>query len=256
MPWVRYTPNEKKSKDREKNFSNNAIVKVTGGSIGDCNSTPVAIEAVRTGSVIKVPVVLAELTLPLNIDATIDLPLVAGEVIDIKNSLKVSQCKLLPKTNTLFVKGYINQTIEYKPINYNFTKIEAINQCDIEIPYSCTTSVDYNGGEPLDPIPNDSKTLEYGSQLACDINQADESSEESIEKNRINTENFNDLPYCQLISSNIFQIDRYLNYKNNVSKDKFIKKIEEKIVIRLTIKILQNQQIEVSPMALRAVSDS
>ena len=112
MPWMRYIPQETHPKNRRSHFAQNASVKLTGGITGDCINTPVKISALRTGAIAKVPVILAELTLQLNLEAIIDLPVVASEINEIKNSVKVSQCLLLSDTNMLFIKGYVSQNIE------------------------------------------------------------------------------------------------------------------------------------------------
>lgn len=256
MPWMRYIPEKRDPNKKKTNFSRDACVKVAGGTTGDCLNTPVKIHAVRTGAIVKVPVVLAELTLQLDIDATVDLPVVVSEIIDIKNNIKIHKCQLIPRTNKLFIKGGLSQSIEYKVTRSIYDgKFESLNQCKVDIPFGCTTSIYYNGGEPLDPVPNDTETFEYNNQsiygIGCKTNEV----LESLEQNRISTENFNDLPYCELTSSKVVEYDRYLNCGNNTSKGKSIKGIEENIVIYLTIKILQSQQIEVSPMALKAVCE-
>jgi len=264
MPWMRYIPQEMHPKNQRSHFAQNASVKLTGGTTGDCINTPVEIRALRTGAIAKVPVILAELTLQLNLDAKIDLPVVASEINIIKNSVKVSQCLLLSDTNMLFIKGYVSQNIEYKAISsiYGDQEYGSVSQCAVEVPFGCTTSVDFNGSDPLDPIPNDIKTFEYQNKQNIDTRRVENNPiphRDFLEKNRISTEHFNDLPYCELVSTRIIEADKCLSNSNvhrfNTTKEKYIKNIEEKMVIYLTIKILQNQQIEIFPMALRAVLD-
>ncbi len=242
MPWMRYIPKKVEPKDKRNSSFPNASVKLTGGTTGDCPNNPVKINTLNTGTIIKVPVVLAQLSLQLNVDAIVDFPVMVGEVNNIKNDIKISQCKLLPMTNKLFIKGYITQMIEYKArASIYHGKYETIDQCRVEIPFGTTTSVEYNGGEPLEAIPNDSQTFEYHN--GGDV-------EDFIEKNKITTENFNDLPYCQLVSNKIVESYRYLNHGSNTIKVRSIKSIDEKMVVYLTIGIFQNQQIEIVPKTL------
>ena len=145
---------------------------------------------------------------------------------------------------------------------YGDREYGTVNQCAVEVPFGCTTSVDFNGSDPLEPIPNDIKTFEYQNKQNISTRMVENNPiplTDFLEQNRISTEHFNDLPYCELVSSRIIESDKCLSNSNisrfNTTKDKYIKNIEEKMLIYLTIKILQNQQIEILPMALRAVFD-
>ena len=70
------------------------------------------------------------------------------------------------------------------------------------------------------------------------------------EFNQITDENFNELPFCELISARIFEFDEFIGRKkpHNVEipfEEKFFSKIEEKMVIEFTIKLLQNRQVAI-----------
>lgn len=73
------------------------------------------------------------------------------------------------------------------------------------------------------------------------------------EFNQISTEFFNELPFCELISSRIVEFDEYINREKLLGKKvpfegKEFFSIEEKMVISLTLKILQNRQVAVPPL--------
>ena len=57
---------------------------VTGGTQCECPSTTVPIVGITTGPTVKIPVVLAELQLQVNLDSIITLPEPALEIKDIK----------------------------------------------------------------------------------------------------------------------------------------------------------------------------
>jgi hypothetical protein len=78
-----------------------------------CDNTPVSIAALGSGSVAKVPVVLAQLTVQANVNSVITLPEYAFEIKRIKKNLKITQCLLIQDTNILFIKGFIRKNIEY-----------------------------------------------------------------------------------------------------------------------------------------------
>ena len=265
MPWVRYIPLEKNSTQKSLPLSHNAKIRVIGGTTGDCMNTPVTINALRTGAIAKVPVVLAEFELQLNIDAVIDLPEFAWEIKDIKKNIKVTQCLLLQETNMLFIKGHVQKNIQYTTNTlYNIHGLrEEIHHCTADIPFGCTTSVTFNGtAAQVLPIPSSLTKFKYCDNhvfgnveekdhiLAGDLRQHDQ----------ISTEYYNELPYCELASSRIVESEKYLNYiqinKRNVSFDnKTFKSIEEKMVVYLTVKILQKRPIAIPPVTLCAVPD-
>ena len=62
--------------------------------------------------VTKVPVVLAELTLHVNLDTLINFPEPVLEIKDIKKRIKLTQCRLLLPTNKLFIKGFVRKNIQ------------------------------------------------------------------------------------------------------------------------------------------------
>ena len=78
----------------------------------NCPNTPVTPIGLPGGVVVKIPVVLAELTVRFNVNAFIKLPELALEIKDIKKRLKITQCMLLQPTNILFIKGYVRKNID------------------------------------------------------------------------------------------------------------------------------------------------
>jgi hypothetical protein len=82
------------------------------------------------------------------------------------------------------------------------------------------------------------------------------SSGDLTEFNQINNEFFNELPFCELVSSRIVEYDEYLNrapLAGGPFEEMTFTQIEEKMVIFITLKILQNQQVTVA--AVRTACD-
>ncbi|NLZ81120.1 MAG: hypothetical protein GX913_04875, partial [Clostridiales bacterium] len=74
------------------------------------------------------------------------------------------------------------------------------------------------------------------------------------EYNQFMTENFNELPFCDLISESIYEFDEFINresvnYSELPVEEKLFNRIEEKMVIELTLKILQKRQVAVPGFA-------
>jgi len=240
-----------------------SCVDVKGGTANDCVNRPVFINALETGAVVKIPVVLAELTLQINIMSDIKLPEPAIEIKNIKKRLKITQCLLLQDTNVLFIKGFIRKNIDYstKKCSNKEGLCGDIRHCTVDVPFQCTTPVVFNGIQPAPVVFNTSNEFEYFKveKLPNSFAEKDKLlSGDLSEYNQISTEYFNELPFCELISSRIVEFDEYLNRVCLSGyapfEERQFDKIEEKMVVYLTLKILQNRQVAV-PAAGTGASD-
>ncbi len=267
--------NKKDFGKKDGDFLPKACVKVSGGEITDCVNTPVDIEPLVTGAVVKVPAVLAELTVQFNVNSIIDLPEPATEIKSIGKRLKITQCLLLQNTNMLFIEGFVRKNIQYatRKCSNSEGTCGDIRHCSVDVPFKCSTAVTFNGLEPLPVIPGSTTGFEYlanfdieGPQFG---NKDHLQTADYTEFNQISTEYFNELPFCELISSRIVEFDEFLNPKF-LAKEKFYgdkkekiccdKKsdvpfeeiefcsLQEKMVIFLTLKVLQNRQVAVPPL--------
>ena len=74
------------------------------------------------------------------------------------------------------------------------------------------------------------------------------------EINQFMTENFNELPFCELIQARIFEFDEFIGrerpcHDNLPFEEKFFRRLEEKMVIEVTLKLLQNRQVTIPSVA-------
>ncbi|KXG76119.1 CsxC family protein [Thermotalea metallivorans] len=239
-------------------------VKVTGGTTSDCVNQPVPITSLRSGAIVKIPVVLAELTVQINVDSIIDLPEPAWEIKNIKKHVKITQCLLLQDTNMLFIKGFVRKNIDYTTRECSNSQgfCGDIKHCTVDVPFSCTTPVNFNGIAPIPPVPRTKTEFEYFKRQDLSgpgFAEKDELlSGDLSEFNQISTEYFNELPFCELISSRIVEFDEFLNpihpkFIKAPFEEKFFRSIEEKMVIFLTLKILQNRQVAIPPVAIAPI---
>lgn len=77
----------------------------------ECSNTPVTPKVVTGSVVTKVPVVLAETSVQVDMDTLINFPEPVLEIKDIKKDLKLTQCQLLLPTNKLFLQGFVRKNI-------------------------------------------------------------------------------------------------------------------------------------------------
>lgn len=235
----------------------NHCVEVDSTVLDNCPNTTVTPIGINSGVVVKIPVVLAELTIRFNVGANIHLPEPALEVKDIKKRLKITQCTLLQPTNILFIKGFVRKNIDYSTgvCSTREGVCGEIHHCTIDVPFECSTPVTYT----VAPAPlalNSFSEFEYfkvadlpneyfpekDNLLAGDLS----------EYNQFRTENFNELPFCELITARIFEFDEFVgrrrpHHDNLPFEERFFTKIEEKMVIELTLKLLQNRQVTIPP---------
>ena len=266
MPWNKYNMPKGIGQSDGKSLVKSACAKVVGGTAADAVNNPVAIAPLVTGAVAKIPVVLAELTVQLNVNSIISLPEHALEIKDIKKHLKITQCLLIQDTNMLFIKGFIRKNIQYAtPRCSNKEGVCGdIRHCTVDVPFSATTPITFNGIDPLPVIPSESTEFRYFRKQ--DISGPDFADKDHLlssdlsEFNQISTEYFNEIPFCELISSRIVEFDEYLNPTHPTRgeypfEERLFKKIEEKAVIFLTLKILQKRQVAVPPLGIAGDDD-
>ncbi|WEG14843.1 DUF3794 domain-containing protein [Pullulanibacillus sp. KACC 23026] len=206
----------------------------------------------------KVPVVLAETTVQIPLDSHIKFPEPVLEIKQVKKNLKVTQCRLLLPTRKLFIKGFVRKNIQYAaPVNGNKKWVESkIKSLTVDIPFSVYTEVDFINQPQFSTTPTTQNFSYFKSQpLPSGFSQKDQLlSGDLSEFNQISGEVFNELPYCELLSSQFVEMDEYLDQKmgdvyneHNFKIDAPFEEgsfqtVEEKMVIELSLKVLQNQQ--------------
>lgn len=225
-----------------------------------CDSRPVEPAPITTGVTAKIPVVLAELAVQVNIDAKINLPEPAIEIKRVGKRLKVVQCRLLPgfgfdgAPSKLFIKGFIRKNIEYatrKSSNKEGLCGDVVH-CTVDVPWSCVTAINEFVTPPAPTFTNFSSDFEYlvEQDLGPKFPAKDKLlSGDLTEFNQFSTEFFNELPYCELIQATITEFDEALDRKDPHGENPFeefeFTSIQEKIVLDLTLKVLQKQQVAI-----------
>ncbi|MBZ9606781.1 hypothetical protein G9F73_002875 [Clostridium estertheticum] len=210
--------------------------------------------------VVKVPVVLAETNITIPVEATITLDQVAMEIKRIKKNVFLTQSRLIPfsqdsrhGTGILFIAGFVRKNIEYAtqtcPIGTSVNVCGDIRHCTVEVPFNFTTRVTFL----KKPVFNENTTPSELEFFTDKIQDCDVCSDPVIGRNPCDqsfffTEYFNEKPYVELVRADVTEIDIHTNPTSNCQtpiEQKFTK-LTEKIVINLTLKVLQNQQVRVT----------
>jgi len=210
--------------------------------------------------VVKLPVVLAETNITIPVEATITLDQVAMEIKRIKKNVFLTQSRLIPFsqdshncTGILFIAGFVRKNIEYAtqtcPVGTSVNVCGDIRHCTVEVPFNFTTRVTFLKA----PIFNENITpseLEFFTDniRGCDVCSDPVLGRNPCDQSFFSTEFFNEKPYVELVKADITEIDIHTNPTSNCQtpiEQKFTK-LTEKMVINLTLKVLQNQQVRVT----------
>ncbi|SKC70008.1 CsxC family protein [Maledivibacter halophilus] len=230
-------------------------VDVSANVVESCENTPIRIEGITDRVIAKIPVVLAKFNVQVNVSAKVKLPEIALEIKNVKIKLMLTQCMLLQDTNTLFIKGLVRKNIDYSTIEKCPTTKDVcgdIRHCTVNIPFECTTTVEFNGFPPAEIVPSTWKEFQYFQKQKLPNNFAEKDrllSGDLSEFNQNSTEYYNDLPYCELVNSSIINLDEYLNRKiirNGPIQEGVFEEFEEKMTINIVLRVLQHRLVEIN----------
>ncbi|UOQ44805.1 DUF3794 domain-containing protein [Halobacillus salinarum] len=209
--------------------------------------------------VTKVPVVLAELTIQVDMDAEINFPEPVLEIKDIKKRVKITQCRLLLPTNKLFIKGFVRKNIQYASPSIdiqenNTTSIASdMHSYTVDLPFETITEINHYISKPVLPRVNSREEFDFfvSRPLPTGFPEKDEVQTSDLSQFHQESEQYyNELPYCELISSHIIEWDEATNRQplpgSSPIEEGYFTTAVEKMVLDFTIKVLQNQQLRVA----------
>ena len=200
--------------------------------------------------VVKVPVVLAEKTIQIDVESSVKLEQEALEIKRIRKNIFLTQCRLIPRggftpcSGKLFIQGYVRKNIEYATadcVSKHGISGE-IRHTTVNVPFQCVVPITFLN-QPV--FRNNLNTTEIETFDPC--NEGKDLTQQDFE----NTEFFNEKVYCELVSSRFNEAD--IQVDGECINDSFplettFKKVTEKMVIHLTFKLLQLQQIRISSL--------
>ncbi|ETI70527.1 CsxC family protein [Neobacillus vireti] len=219
------------------------------------NSPTLAVGNGSTVSLIKVPVVTAEPTIQIVVEADINLHPAATEIKRVKKNVFLDQVKLVPVAFTridntdflnvtrgkLFVEGHIRKNIEYASHECKGELLDRI----VDVPFSGFTDLTFGtvgnfaGNFPIIGIAENAEavflnaTTNLGARL-----------DKFFFNNLVK---YNEQPFGELVAANFFELDFS---PKMVSPEGTFNTLREKIVLDLTLKVLQLQQVTINGMAV------
>ncbi|MBD7909782.1 MULTISPECIES: CsxC family protein [Clostridium] len=209
---------------------------------------------------VKIPVVLAETNITIPVEATITLDQVALEIKRIKKNVFLTQSRIIPfsqdnrpGTGILFIAGFIRKNIEFA--TQTCTTVGSSNvcgdirHCTVEVPFNFTTRITFLR-QPIfieNTIPRE---LEFFTDEleSCDVCSDPVIGRNPCDQSSLFREVFNEKPFTELVRADITEVDIHTNPVLNCktpTEQKFTK-LTEKVILNLTLKVLQNQQVRIT----------
>ena len=224
-----------------------------------CPNTPVIPKTIEAGLfVAKIPVLLSEAKITIPIMAELKLEERAIEIKRIKKNVYVTQCHLLPTepcdtTGTLFIEGFIRKNVEYATEECSGEGVICgrIRHCTFNVPFKCTTTVHFFKkpvlrGPIFTPNPPTTETEIFEDTLRdCDVCSEPIIGNDPCQQNFTSTEFFNEPVFCELVSATFNETDIHKHPRTcceNPTEQSF-RRITEKVLLTLKIKVLQKQQV-------------
>lgn len=233
----------------------------------EASNTPLQPRIVNSHPYLKVPVVLGETTVQIDVDSTIHFPEPVLEIKKIKKNIKIVQARLLLPTNKLFLKGFVRKNIQYATPKHGGKDYvsSTIHSLTVDVPFQVVTRIDLLSSPDFRSTPHSTEFTYFKSAPLPKGFSSKESllSGDFTEHNQISEEVFNELPYVELLSSRFIEYDEVLDREMGVVmghsgermhapfEEGTFTSIEEKMVIEISLKVLQNQQVHMKDYSKR-----
>ncbi|AGX43370.1 CsxC family protein [Clostridium saccharobutylicum] len=229
---------------------------VSSDTLPICENTPHESDTTSGPVTVNIPVVLTECNITITIQSLLKLEDDVLEIKHIRKNAYVNQCKLIPnsendKPNTgiLFLSGFIRKNIEYSAKECTCRGIlnGKLKHVTVDVPFKCATRVvfktlpKFNINTHQDEVEILQTNIGVCKPCKEEINGSD-----IREKNFRLIESFNEKVFCKLINAEFIESDILENPTNKEYKlhnEQTFHDITEKVVLFLTIKLLQKQNV-------------
>lgn len=212
---------------------------INSKTLAECENEHLEPMGVCGPLIAKIPVVLSEVKIQIDLESDIELDQPAFDVKTIDKRVCITQCHLVPFTNKLFIAGFVQKNIQYSTVECaNKTSISgSILHTTVNIPFKCVTAIKFD----RKPIFGKSFKTKIN-VLEKDMDCPDDREESWIHFNKFHEPVFCELQWSKILESDIF--DRNIRYcAVPFTKENCFQTITEKMVVYVAIKVLQNQQV-------------
>lgn len=207
-------------------------------TLGECDSECFEPMGRKGPLVVKVPVALAECKIQIDVECDIRLEEPAFDIKTIDKKVCLTQCHLVPHTNKLFIRGYIQKNIQYSTVECsNEDSVSGnIQHTTVNTPFHCVTAIKFDK-KPIFGDSFKSKITGIDKKMMC----PDDSEDSWVHFNE-----YHEPVHCELQWVKIFESDIYNRNRvcaEDFTDEKCFRRFTEKMVVYLFIKVLQNQQV-------------
>ncbi|MCF0146786.1 MAG: hypothetical protein HUJ77_00155 [Clostridium sp.] len=255
--------NNKCTNDNLGGMNGCATVKSTNQTLTE--QIPVTPTVITPGPVVvKLPVVLAEVNITIPVEATIKLDKEVLEIKRIRKNVYLTQSRIIPfsqdsefGTGILFVEGFIRKNIEYATKTCSTPNTPNIcgyiRHCTVEVPFNFSTRVTFIR-QPIFETNFGPSELEFftDKRRGCDACADPIIGRNTCDQSFFNVEIFNEKPFTELVRADIAEVDIHTRpYSTcNAPVEQFFTELTEKVVVNLTLKVLQKQQVNVTAIGI------
>lgn len=224
--------------------------KVLYSKVRFCNSATLQCQTSKTIEpnlideplVSNVSVVLSRIDIQIFVEA---LTKFSERVINVKSLDKkvfLNQCQLVTGTNKLFLKGFIQENIEYSNIKcVKQNKIEGmVKKSTLNIPFQCTTKVNFS----IHP-----KVSKFSSTLNFELLDPHCNGIDNNIKSYEHFQFLNEKVFCNINGTEVFETCSQEGVKvleKDLVKTYTFKRVRKKIIVTLNLSLLQNQKVFIS----------
>ncbi|MCB2289729.1 hypothetical protein LGK97_08120 [Clostridium sp. CS001] len=237
----------------------NCKTEVISETLPTCHNVPYNSEVTVGPVIAKVPVVLIECTVEIAVESSLKLEDAILEIKNIKKNVYLSQCQLIQSsedynsnTGMIFLDGFIKSDIEYttKVHNHEGGLYGEVKYVTVKVPFKCTTVAMFKTYPQFRHSTNQDKMkiLETSIKVYDDCG-GEITGRDMREQSFKILEVFNEKVFCELISAEIIEssiLENPIDEECKITLQQGFHHIAEKVVLLLTIKLLQNQNVEIS----------
>ncbi|MFL0252677.1 hypothetical protein ACJDT4_19875 [Clostridium neuense] len=181
---------------------------------------------------VRLPVVIAETTININLENTINFTRDVISIIDIRRKAIIKRCKLISQINRLFLDGVVVKSIEYsEETKHNSSRLEGkAKNLTIKIPFECAVGIEYIHA------PITCEEFYEGDKI---IRMSEN------EKSFVDRQQEIDDIYCELVSTEFKELNVKDKIKliNEAKKMSTFKQIKQSMSMDIKVRLLQKQII-------------
>lgn len=196
-------------------------------------TSEIVIDRKRQGFIaVRMPVVITEVAININIQNTIQFTRNVANLVSIKRKVILKNCKLIAETNKLFLDGIVIKSIEYseEARSGSGNSNGRVKNLTINIPFQCVTKVPYINNPQMDE--NKKEETKVFKMVNGEKTFVDEYSEI-------------DEIYCELVKVKFNELN-ISDCNDAVVTEQHMhifRKLKQKMVMKLTVRLLQKQMV-------------